>query len=308
MSNSILFLALGAMILVAIGAMAYGVYIFLNPSRTASDRLRDMSGETQEVEAFTVISQEGESSGLASRLGKLAAPTSEEEKSRQRLLLLQAGYKSRHALEVFNSVRMTLALCLPLFVIPISASMGLTKLAFAVVIAAAAGYYGPAMMVRNSVEKRQATLLRSFPDSLDLLVSSVEAGLGLDAAFRRVSTEMEAAAPELAREFQLVNHEISAGVSRVEALRHLEKRTGLNEVRSLVNMLAQAERFGTSVAKSLRVHARVTRERRMSKAEEEAAKVSPKLTVIMILFLLPVLGAILMGPAAINVKNTFSGS
>ena len=100
-------------------------------------------------------------------------------------------------------------------------------------------------------------------------------------------------------------HEISAGVARVDSLKHLHERTGLEEVRSLVNMLAQSERFGTSVAKSLRIHATTTRQRRMSRAEEEAAKVSPKLTVVMILFLLPVLMSILVGPAMIRVKNTF---
>src|SRR5690606_35751013 len=148
----------------------------------------------------------------------------------------------------------TAALCLPLLVAPLAAGGSLAALAAVVLGTAAAGYYLPAIWVKNVVDKRQRDLLRSFPDSLDLLVSSVEAGLGLDAAFRRVAAEMEQAAPDLAREFQLVNHEISAGMSRVEALRHLEQRTGLEEVRALVNMLAQAERFGTSVAKSLRVH------------------------------------------------------
>jgi tight adherence protein C len=114
---------------------------------------------------------------------------------------------------------------------------------------------------------------------------------------------METASPELSREFQLVTHEVSAGVPRVEALRHLERRTGLDEIRSLVNMLAQAERFGSSIARGLRVHSRMTRQKRMSRAEEEAAKVSPKLTVVMILFLLPVLGMVLMGPAAIKVMT-----
>lgn len=93
---------------------------------------------------------------------------------------------------------------------------------------------------------------------------------------------------------------------RVEALRHLERRTGLDEIRSLVNMLTQAERFGTSIAKGLRVHSRMTRQKRMSKAEEEAAKVSPKLTVVMIIFLLPVLGMVLMGPALIKVMETMA--
>ena len=137
-----------------------------------------------------------------------------------------------------------------------------------------------------------------------ILSSLVEAGLGLDAAFRRVAEEIEGTAPELSLEFQMVNHEISAGFSRVDALKRLQERTGMDEIKSLVNMLTQAERFGTSIARSLRIHSEVTRQKRMSKAEEEAAKVSPKLTVVMILFLLPVLMTVLIGPAMINVLNS----
>lgn len=309
MDTSLIFGVLAMLVFTVVGTASYGVYILLNPTRTAQDRLREL-GESERVDGFEVIggpSDGGVGEAVAQRLGKLAQPTSEEEKNQLRQKLLQAGYKSRHALDIFNGIRVTAALCLPMFVMPFAGSWSLTTLAMAVLIAAAAGYYGPSLWITNVVEKRQKELLASFPDCLDLLVSSVEAGLGLDAAFRRVATEMEQAAPDLAREFQLVNHEISAGVSRVEALRHLEQRTGLDEVRSLVNMLTQAERFGTSIAKSLRVHARSARSRRMSRAEEEAAKVSPKLTVIMILFLLPVLMSILVGPAAINVMNMLGG-
>ena len=140
-------------------------------------------------------------------------------------------------------------------------------------------------------------------DALDLLVSSVEAGLGLDAAFRRVSKEMESAAPALVRELQAVNYEVEAGIPRTTALRHLDERTGLQEVNSLVNVLLQAERFGTSVAEALRVHSELVRKKRMLAAEENAAKISPKLTLAMIIFILPLLFTVLAGPAAINVVN-----
>lgn len=310
MANAVLFIALGLLVFVVAGGFFYGLYVLLNPSRTAADRLRDLQGKPAEQEVYDIISvdkpQDGVG-GVASRLGQLAAPASEEDKNKQRQLLLQAGYKSRHALEIFNGVRVTLALCLPLLVAPFAAGLGLSQTAMAVLAAAAAGYYAPALWLTNVTDKRKRTLLKSFPDALDLLVSCVEAGLGLDAAFRRVAMELDTAAPELSREFQIVTHEVSAGVPRTEALRHLQVRTGLDEIRSLVNMLTQAERFGTSIAKGLRVHSRMTRQKRMSKAEEEAAKVSPKLTVIMILFLMPVLGMVLMGPALIKVMETLSG-
>ena len=142
---------------------------------------------------------------------------------------------------------------------------------------------------------------------MDFLVSTVEAGLGLDAAFRRVADELESTSPELAREFKMINHEVSAGVARTDALKHLAERTGLEEIHSLVNMLTQAERFGTSIAHSLRIFSDITRQKRMARAEEEAAKISPKLTVVMILFLMPTLMVILLGPAGINIKNNFLG-
>jgi tight adherence protein C len=310
LANAVLFVALGLLVFVVAGGFFYGMFVLINPSRTASDRLRDLQGgKAAEEEVYDIISVDKPAEGMggvASKLGQFASPTTEEDKNKQRQMLLQAGYKNRHALELFHGARVTLALCLPLMVAPFAASLGLTQTAFAVLAAAAAGYYLPAFWLTNVTEKRKKTLLKSFPDALDLLVSCVEAGLGLDAAFRRVALELETAAPDLSREFQIVTHEVSAGVPRAEALRHLQYRTGLDEIRSLVNMLTQAERFGTSIAKGLRVHSRMTRQKRMSKAEEEAAKVSPKLTVIMILFLMPVLGMVLMGPAMIKVIDTLA--
>lgn len=305
--NAVLFAFLGLLVFGVAGMFFYGLYVLMNPTRTAGDRLRDLQGggkvEQEVVDIITVDTGNDGSAvgGMASKLGQFAAPTTEEEKSRQRQMLMQAGYKSRHALEIFNGIRVTMALCLPLLIIPMASNTGLTQTVFGALLGSAFGYYAPQLWLTNITDKRKRTLLKSFPDALDLLVSCVEAGLGLDAAFRRVALELETAAPELSREFQIVTHEISAGVPRTEALRHLEHRTGLDEIRSLVNMLTQAERFGSSIAKGLRVHSRMTRQKRMARAEEEAAKVSPKLTIIMVLFLLPTLGLIIMGPAMIKV-------
>ena len=127
-------------------------------------------------------------------------------------------------------------------------------------------------------------------------------------AFRRGADELHSAAPELSLEFQLVNHEVSAGVPRLDAFRHLARRTGLAEIKSLVNMMVQADRFGTSIAHALRIHADIVRQKRMTRAEEEAAKVSPKLTIVMILFLMPCLLIVLIGPASIRVMDVFYGN
>ncbi len=300
-----LFILLALMVMLIAMAAAYGIFLLLNPTRTASDRLRDLRGEEEEANVDLIIHRgEDELNPLA----RLITPSSEEDRNIMRRKLIQAGYKHPKALEIFTFTRLALAIGLPIVILPVAVGLDPLKGGVLTIFVCALGYMGPYLLVENAITKRKEELLAAFPDSLDLLVSSVEAGLGIDAAFRRVATEMEQAAPLLAKEYQLVNNEISAGVPRIEALRHLEKRTGLDEIRSLVNMLAQAERFGTSVAASLRVHANITRQKRMSRAEEKAAQVSPKLTVVMILFLLPVLKMVLLGPALIRVVRLMNGS
>lgn len=298
--STAVFAVMAALIIVIVAVGVYGIFLLLNPTRTASDRLRDLGGADAQHEsdyADIIVQEEGEGGFLS----KLTQPASAEDRSIMRRNMVQAGFKGRHALEIMSTTRIALAIGLPIILLPATRSLSPMYAVGVTLGSVVLGYYAPAMVVQNAINKRKDAILKAFPDCLDLLVSCVEAGLGVDAAFRRVADELEQAAPILSKEFQLVNNEISAGVPRIEALRHLEVRTGVDEIRSLVNMLAQAERFGTSIAASLRVHASVTRQKRMAKAEEEAAKVSPKLTVVMILFLLPVLGFVLMGPALIRV-------
>jgi tight adherence protein C len=268
--------------------------------RTAADRIQEMTGSASDE---TFLESENVQK-VASQMSSLAAPTGEEDRSLLRRKLVQAGFRSPNNLELFSALRVLLALSIPMVLALLFQPEKLVSILFTVLAGAAFGYYVPGILLNGRVEERQKKLLKPFPDSLDLLVSSVEAGLGLDAAFKRVAEEMESAAPELARELQLVNHEVAAGVPRIEALRHLDQRTGLDDIAALVNVLTQAERFGTSVARALRVHAEMVRVRRMLTAEEQAAKVSPKLTVAMILFILPCLIIILIGPAIINVVRT----
>lgn len=289
--------------------VAYGVRMLLNPTRSARDRVAELTGQAEpEAEPFMQLSQ-GKPGGGGSnmKLGALARPQDESQAHLLRKKLLQAGFRSRNALEILAAVRTIAALSLPLltyvFIVIFASTLKPVFILFWVLISAAVGYYVPSLYVDSRLQKRQEALMKPFPDALDLLVSSVEAGLGLDAAFQRVAQEIESAAPELANELQLVNHEVAAGVPRLEALRHLDDRTGLAEVNSLVNVLTQAERFGTSVARALRVHSDLVRRKRMLDAEERAAKISPKLTVAMILFIMPTIMLVLVGPAIINVAR-----
>lgn len=283
--------------LVVVFSIAIGLRMFFFPERSARDRIAEMTGGAREVEP---LFQSEAVRGAASAFGKLARPP-EEDAHLLRRRLIQAGYRGRSNLELYAGLRVILALGAAVLAFLVLRTEQLAPTIFVTLAGVAVGYYLPAVTLDRQLRARQQRLLRTFPDALDLLVSSVEAGLGLDAAFRRVAKEIETAAPELAKELQLVNYEVEAGVPRIEALRHLDARTGLDEVNALVNVLAQAERFGTSVARALRVHANLVRTKRMLAAEERAAQISPKLTVAMILFILPSLFCILLGPAGINI-------
>lgn len=295
------------LLLVSVGGTA-GILMLVGGKRTSSDRLRDLTqGKSRtEVEAQREAKL---AEALAERLSKLATPTEDEKQNLLRQKMIHAGYRRRNAAEIFNGIRVLLVFVLPMLVFPMQyLGLSIWYMLGGAVFLAAAGYFVPMMIVNSQIQTRHKKLLAPFPDALDLLVTSVEAGLALDMAFRRVADEIRSAAPELALEFQLVNHEVAAGIPRLDAFRHLADRTGMDEIKSLVNMMIQAERFGTSIAKALRIHGDLTRQKRMAKAEEEAAKVSPKLTIIMILFLMPALVIVLMGPAIINVRRALTGS
>lgn len=284
----------------AVGAVAFALYQLLFPDRTAAERIAAITGGPDD--ALRPRMQASRLETIAKSAAK-AAVQDEEHASALRKRLIQAGYRSRNNVELYSATRALLAFggaVLGFVVIP---KTSLPMMLLGALGGATLGYYGPALWVSNQLARRQQNLLKAFPDSLDLLVSCVEAGLALDAAFRRVADEMANSAPDLAKEFQTVTHEVNAGVPRAEALHRLGERTGVEEIQSLVNVLVQAERFGTSVARSLRLHSEMVRTRRMQRAEEKAAQVSPKLTVAMILFILPCLLIVLLGPALINVKN-----
>ncbi len=314
-----LFLAgavLAALAAVGLGAAAWTL---LQEGR-ASDRLGRLVGGDTEDDGDRRVGDADLSFGVdagdeearrpaAASLDDLAVAASrlavsdDEQLAALRRQLLQAGFREKNAAERYSAARALGALGAGLLGVLVLPKTPLVVLAGGALVLTALGYYAPALYVEARLDARRRALLRAFPDALDLLVSCVEAGLGVDAALRRVAEELATAAPDLARELQLVTHEVNAGVPRGEALRHLHDRTGIDDIGSLVNVLVQAERFGTSVGRALRTHAEHVRVRRMQRAEEAAARVSPKLTVLLILFVLPCLIVLLVGPAVMNVTR-----
>jgi tight adherence protein C len=174
---------------------------------------------------------------------------------------------------------------------------------FVCVLVAYAGFYAPVLYVSNRASKRKASIQKAWPDALDLTLICVESGMSVEAAFRKVAEEIGSQSVELAEEFVLTNAELSFLQERKHAYENLASRTGLESVKSVAQALVQAERYGTPVAHALRVLSNESREMRMNAAEKKAAALPPKLTVPMILFFLPVLFAVILGPAGIQVSE-----
>jgi len=230
------------------------------------------------------------------RIGS-AAPKSQAELGKLQQRLVAAGYRSSEAMLVFFGIRLACALAgFALLMSPIitrpNLLMGLG--------ACALGYLLPGMALARMAKKRQHKIRLGLPDALDLLVVSVEAGLGLDQAIQRVSTELDFAHPELSQELGLINLELRAGKARSEALHNLATRTGVDDISSLVAMLVQTDKFGTSVAQSLRVHSETVRTKRRQRAEEAAAKTGVKMVFPLVFCIFPAIWVVTIGPAAIK--------
>ena len=289
-----------SLILIAGTSFATGAWLLMHPARTRRDRLNEYTGGVAVGTSVAPVRSVSKMATYAQRVARFATEGDERELDKQRRRLLQAGFRSPQAMAWYSASRVVLALTFPLVGFAFAPALTIPYLAFTVLMLAFLGYYLPHRVVEHLASRRGEAIMRAFPDSLDLLVSGTEAGLGLDAAVKRVAEEMEQAAPELSLELQIVVHEIAAGVARAKALRRLADRSNLEAVTSLVNVLVQAEKLGTSVAKALRVHANLVRQRRMLAAEERAAKIAPKMTVAMIFFLMPTLFVVILGPAVVN--------
>lgn len=225
--------------------------------------------------------------------------------------LRQAGYRSQNALNIFLFARFVLPFvffAVGAFYIFYLGYLGDKPMAMRILAAigiAYLGFYAPNIYISNRVSKRQLSIKRAWPDALDLLLICVESGVSMEVALRRVADEIAVASTELAEELVLTTAELSFLQDRRVAYENLGTRTGLDIVKAVMQALIQAERYGTPIAQALRVLAQESRDTRMNEAEKKAAALPPKLTVPMILFFLPVLIAVILGPAGIQVADTF---
>ncbi|WP_029894586.1 type II secretion system F family protein [Desulfohalovibrio reitneri] len=248
--------------------------------------------------------------GQVERMGRRVAPKDREALSDLRVKLMQAGFRSPDAPTVFWGARLALVsifVTSMFFLRVIADSPDFNRLfVMTVALAAAAGYYLPDIWLRHVVTKRRLAIANELPDALDLLVVCVESGMGMDQAISRVAREMAFASPNISREFRLLNLELRAGKKRHDALRNMASRVGLDDVDSLVTLIIQADAFGTSVASTLRVYSDTMRTKRFQKAEETAAKLPVKLLFPLVLFILPALFVVIIGPAALQLMDVFT--
>ncbi len=233
-----------------------------------------------------------------------------EEMSKLRMKLATAGFRTDNAPSAFLASKTIAAVGLGLagLVYTIANGESIQSTFGISLFCAAGGFMAPNFWLSMAVGKRKETIKGGLPDTLDLMVISVESGLGLDAAMQRVSEEMKIVHPELAEELQIVTLEAQMGIPRSEALGNLTARTDLDEVRSLVGVINQAERFGTSIARALRNQSDALRMKRRQAAEERAQKTAVKLMAPLILFIFPAILVVLAGPAALTMMEALGNN
>lgn len=244
-----------------------------------------------------------------SSVSKYLLPDDQKERSVTEERLMHAGFVSAGVVSGYYGIRVILFVILPslaMTVLPKAfPELSPQNVLVSIAVAAVFAFLLPSMVLDRLILRRKRKLRNAFPDALDLLIVCVEAGMGLNPALQRVAEELDVSHPELAAEFALVTAEIRAGVDRVESLKNLAKRTGLEDINGMVSLLAQSMRFGTSVAETLRIYSEDFRDRRTQAAEEEAAKIGTKMIFPMVLCLFPAFFVIAIGPAILKVLEAF---
>ncbi len=310
------------MIGVGVGMMlfVYGAFDALTPANPAARRYRrnELGGRRNTFDAGILYNPEVDPKGLM----KALMPVDRNERSRLKRDLRNAGFVGPNAILRFFGLRVGLAIGLPMvFVLLVMirrsgiwlpenivwAIDSLPRLVMLQTIAglAGVGFFAPALWLRRKVAQRMREIEESFPNALDLIQISVEAGLGFDAAMTRVANEMVHSAPALCQEFRMVQLEIAAGGEREKALMDLAARTGVDEVNSFANVVLQSVRFGTSMSDALQIYAHEMRTSRELRAQERANKLPVKMSAVMSALMLPAMILLIVGPVVIRWMNTF---
>ncbi len=288
-----------------------GVYWLLyRPQSAATERLKRLGERTAgPVSGHVSLDETSDSPDLAQRitspLSRLLPPSAAEARKLQKQLM-QAGFRSPGAPLTYRAIQLFTLAGLPALVALACAVLArpLSSAALYILGAFVMGFFLPRYALRRMIRSRQQLVRWGLADALDLMVISIEAGLGLNAAMVKVSTELREAHPDICDEFEMANLEMRVGRDREEALRNLAERTGVDDLRSLVAMLIQTDKFGTSIARAIRAFSDSLRTKRRQRAEQAAQKAAVKLLFPLACFLFPTLFIALLGPAALQLMDT----
>ncbi|WP_333829908.1 type II secretion system F family protein [Pararhodobacter sp.] len=305
---------LGLMVLLVAAGLTLVLFAVTGSRAGTADPLDKLRRQARDIpqERNSKLSRREESNSLQKRLERYKSflePGTDEEKSAAKLEMIQAGYHGRNAVRDFHAAKFIMGLgglMLGLaftMLQPADAERSTLMLAMPVLLPTLIGYYLPIYWVNKRREERQEQIARGFPDALDMLLICTEAGQSLDQSINRIARELRAGYPALAEEFETVAHEVKAGKDRLEVLKDMGERCGNVDIRSFVTVLVQSATYGTSVADALRVYAAEMRDKRVMLAEEKANVLPTKLTLGTMLFTVPPLLIILIGPSVHGVME-----
>jgi tight adherence protein C len=283
---------------VTAGLVSQTVLARRSPARRRLDELMIVADPEAALTTSSLVDAPGR---VVERIAA-AVPKSPKELSMLRRRLTIAGYRSMDAAIVFSAAKIATPILFGVVVLLIA---GPTKFVIAI-LGMFVGFLVPDFWLKHRTKARQKVIRNGLPDALDLFIVCLEAGSSLDQAIVKGSEELDIAYPALAEELRLITTEVRAGKPRLEAFKNFAERTRVDDVRALVAMLVQTDRFGTSVAQALRTHAEVSRTKRRQAAEEKAAKLSVKLVIPLVLFLFPAMYVVVLGPAVIKIAHVFA--
>jgi tight adherence protein C len=294
-------------VLLTFGCLSLSVmslyWLVARPTNVVTARLESMDPSLGLNESGSLSTM---STRVAQPLNRMI-PISAVEAAKLQKQMLHAGYRSPDAAMAFRAIQLVLVVAIPTVVTTACFIFGQPLTGFLLwgAFAVAIGFYLPRLILRSKISHRQQRITWGLADALDLMVIAVEAGLGLNAALNRVGEELKSLHPDLSYELELVNLEIRVGRSREEALRNLTERTGVDDVRSFVALLIQADRFGSSIARAVRIFADSLRTKRRQRAEQASQKAALKLLIPLTGFLFPVIIVTILAPAALNLIDLF---
>ncbi|HET7114713.1 MAG TPA: type II secretion system F family protein [Pyrinomonadaceae bacterium] len=303
-----LLISLSTFICIAFGVMAV-YWLMFRPASATAARLSELDeprgGGVQTIEHSTVTNF---AERLADPISRLLPPSAANAKKLQKQLM-QAGFRSHSAPAVYRASQVFLMVALPTSVILSFLTLGrpLNKATLPLIIAFCIGFVLPRFVLNRLMASRQLRITWGLADALDLMVITMEAGLGLNAAMLKVCDELKDVHPDISKEFELANLEIRVGRERSEALRNLADRSGVEDLNSLVGMLIQADRFGTSIARAVRVYSDSLRTKRRQRAEQAAQKAAFKLLLPLGALLFPTMFIVILGPALLNISDMLGG-